>query len=117
MEASGGYGQGGLLVQESNEAPQNGMRGLTECSSRDETDGVGVQVEPEVVLPAQVFDRRADLLQPEKRLMLAILRGRHRDASQAPDPSPRGKTAGAERDGGLARLARHRIALRIHTDM
>ena len=73
MEASGGHGRGGLLVQESNEAPPNGTCGVAEYSSRDETDGMDVRVEPEVVLPAQVFDRGAALLQPEKRLMLAIL--------------------------------------------
>ncbi len=69
-----------------------GLRKLPrECSSRDETDGVGVQVEPEVVLPAQVFDRRADLLQPEKRLMLAILEDATATLLRHPTPRHAGK--------------------------
>ena len=91
MEVSGGHGRGGLLVQESNEAPPNGTRGVTECAGHDETDEVGVRVEPEVVLPAQVFDRRADLLQPEKRLMLAILEDATATLLRHPTPRHAGK--------------------------
>ena len=91
MEASGSHGRGGLLVQESNEAPPNGTRGVTECAGHDETDEVGVRVEPEVVLPAQVFDRRADLLQPEKRLMLAILEDATATLLRHPTPRHAGK--------------------------
>src|SRR5437899_11458348 len=88
----GGHGRGGLLVQESNEAPPNGTRGVTECAGHDETDEVGMRVEPEVVLPAQVFDRRADL-QPEKRLMLAILE----DATATLPRHPTARHAGTPR--------------------
>ena len=91
MEVSGSHGRGGLLVQESNEAPPNGTRGVTECAGHDETDEVGVRVEPEVVLPAQVFDRRADLLQPEKRLMLAILEDATATLLRHPTPRHAGK--------------------------
>jgi len=78
-------------VQESNEAPPNGTRGVSECAGHDETDEVGVRVEPEVVLPAQVFDRRADLLQPEKRLMLAILEDATATLLRHPPPRHAGK--------------------------
>jgi len=90
MEVSGGHGRGGLLVQESTEAPPSGTRGVTECAGHDATDEVGVRVEPEVVLPAQVFDRRADL-QPEKRLMLAILEDATATLLRRPTPRHAGK--------------------------
>ena len=90
MEVSGGHGRGGLLVQESIEAPPSGTRGVTECAGHDATDEVGVRVEPEVVLPAQVFDRRADL-QPEKRLMLAILEDATATLLRRPTPRHAGK--------------------------
>src|SRR5436190_1404721 len=43
-------------------------------------------------------------------------RGRHRDSSQVSAPSPGAKATGAARGGGVARLDRHRIALRVHSD-
>ena len=77
MGMLGGHGQGGLLVWESTETlPEGGAHTpseVIECAGRDETHAAGARLEPEVVLPAQVFDRRASMLQPEKRLMLAIL--------------------------------------------
>ena len=77
MGVLGGHGQGGLLVWESTETlPEGGAHTpseVIECAGRDETHAAGARLEPEVVLPAQVFDRRASMLQPEKRLMLAIL--------------------------------------------
>ena len=77
MGVLGGHGQGGLLVWESTETlPEGGAHTpseVIESAGRDETHAAGARLEPEVVLPAQVFDRRASMLQPEKRLMLAIL--------------------------------------------
>ena len=76
MGVLGGHGQGGLLVWESTETlPEGGAHttSVTERAGREDTDAGAARLEPEVVLPAQVFDRRASMLQPEKRLMLAIL--------------------------------------------
>ena len=47
--------------------------GFDDSADQQEADGIGTRVEPQVVLPAQCFERRAATLQPEKRLMLAVL--------------------------------------------
>src|SRR5439155_24231760 len=76
MGVLGGHGQGGLLVWESTETlPEGGAHttSVTERAGREDTDAGAARLEPEVVLPAQVLDRRATMLQPEKRLMLAVL--------------------------------------------
>src|SRR5438093_13567542 len=76
MGVRGGHGQGGLLVWESTETlPEGGAHttSVTERAGREDTDAGAARLEPEVVLPAQVLDRRATMLQPEKRLMLAVL--------------------------------------------
>jgi len=76
MGVLGGHGQGGLLVWESTETlPEGGAHttSVTERVGREDTDTGAARLEPEVVLPAQVLDRRATMLQPEKRLMLAVL--------------------------------------------
>ena len=57
----------------------------TECAGHDEMDGAGVRVEPEIVLPVQILDDHA--LQPEQRLMLAILE--NATATLLRQPTPR----------------------------
>ena len=95
MGVLGGHGQGGLLVWESTETlPEGGAHTpseVIECAGRDETHAAGARLEPEVVLPAQVFDRRASMLQPEKRLMLAILEDATATLLRHPTPRHAGK--------------------------
>ena len=77
---AGGSAEGGAYVR----------RDVTECAGHDDTDGMDVRMEPEVVLPAQVFDRAA-LLQPEERLMLAILEDAIATLLRHPTPRHAGK--------------------------
>jgi len=94
MGVLGGHGQGGLLVWESTETlPEGGAHttSVTERVGREDTDAGAARLEPEVVLPAQVFDRRASMLQPEKRLMLAILEDATATLLRHPTPRHAGK--------------------------
>ena len=75
-------------------SPEGGAhvtREVTERAGCDETHGTGAQVEPEVVLPTQVFDGRVTMLQPEKRLMLAILEEATATLLRRPAPRHAGK--------------------------
>lgn len=57
------------------------------CAGRDETD----RTVPEVVLPTQVLDSRGTRLQPEQRLMLAVLEEATATLLRHPAPRNAGK--------------------------